>query len=40
MAERLTKPDVKELLLAYYARTDALTPPRTRHCHRAALDFG
>ncbi len=45
MAERLTKdskelkPDLKELLLADCARTDALTPPRTSHGHRAALDF-
>ena len=46
MAERLRKPDarelkpdLKELLLADHARTDALTPPRMSHGHRAALDF-
>ena len=38
--ERMTKPDLKELLLAADARTDMLTPPRTTHRHRAAPAFG
>ena len=32
--EKMTKPDLKELLLASEPRTDALTPPRARHGHR------
>lgn len=38
--ERMQRPNLKELLLAADARTDALTPPRTSHRHRAvpALD--
>ena len=32
--ERLSKPDLKELLLRPEARTDALTPPRRRHRQR------
>ena len=35
--ERLTRPDLKELLLAPEARTDDLTPPRKQHRHRAPL---
>ncbi len=34
--ERQAKPDIKELLLAPEARTDALTPPRPTHRHRAS----
>lgn len=37
--ERTKKPDLKELLLAADARTDALTPPRTGHRRRTAPDF-
>ena len=33
--ERMTKPDLKQLLLAPEARTEDLTPPRGRHPHRA-----
>lgn len=33
--ERMQRPNLKELLLAADARTDALTPPRTTHRHRA-----
>ena len=32
--EQLTKPDLKQLLLAPEARTDALTPPRAKHRRR------
>ena len=32
--EQLTKPDLKQLLLAPEARTDALTPPRATHPKR------
>lgn len=32
--EKITKPDLKELLLAPDARTDSLTPPRGEHRHR------
>ncbi len=32
--EKITKPDLKELLLAPDARTDSLTPPRREHRHR------
>ena len=32
--EQLTKPDLKQLLLAPEARTDALTPPRVPHRQR------
>ena len=38
--ERRGKPDIKELLLAPEARTDALTPPRPDHRHRASPEFG
>jgi prevent-host-death family protein len=34
--ERVRMPDLKELLLAADARTDALTPPRRVHRRRAA----
>ena len=32
--ERMTRPDLKELLLASEARTEDLTPPRRRHLRR------
>ena len=32
--EKMTKPDLKELLLASEARTDALTPDRRKHRRR------
>ena len=32
--ERMTRPGLKELLLASEARTEELTPPRQRHRHR------
>ena len=32
--EKMTKPDLKELLLASKARTDALTPDRRKHSRR------
>ena len=35
--ERMTRPDLKELLLASEARTEVLTPPRVRHGHRKPL---
>ena len=37
--EQMTKPDLKELLLAPEARTDALTPPRDKCRHRRSLNF-
>lgn len=37
--EKMTKPSLKDLLLAPEARTDTLTPPRVRHRHRAAPTF-
>ncbi len=36
---RMTKPHLKDLLLAPEARTEALTPPRRRHRRRASPDF-
>lgn len=33
--ERMAKPNIKDLLLAKEARTDALAPPRVKHRHRA-----
>ena len=33
--ERMTRPDLKELLLATEARTEDLTPPRVTRQHRA-----
>lgn len=35
--ERMTKPNLKELLLAPEARTEELTPPRRRQRHREPL---
>ena len=35
--ESMQKPGLKELLLAPEARTEALTPPRGKHRHRAPL---
>ena len=35
----LAKPDLKEWLLAPEARTETLTPPRTRRHHRPPLAF-
>ena len=35
--ERMTRPDLKELLLATEARTEALVPPRARHRRRSPL---
>ena len=32
--ERMTRPDLKELLLASEARTEELTPPRLQHRRR------
>ena len=37
--EKMARPDLKELLLAPEARTDALTPPRKKHHHRVAPAF-
>ena len=37
MMERMTKPDLKELLLASEARTDSLTPQHHQHRRRAPL---
>lgn len=37
--EKMTKPNLKDLLLASGARTEALTPPRKRHGHRATQVF-
>lgn len=37
--ETMTKPNLKDLLLAPEARTEALTPPRKKHRHRAAPAF-
>ncbi|MEX2614558.1 MAG: type II toxin-antitoxin system Phd/YefM family antitoxin [Alphaproteobacteria bacterium] len=37
--EKLARPDLKELLLAPEARTEALTPPRKPHRHRAPPDL-
>ena len=37
--EQRARPDLKELLLAPEARTDTLTPPRTKHRHRVAPRF-
>ena len=37
--KKRAKPDLKELLLAPQARTDALTPPRPRHRRRASPSF-
>ncbi len=37
--ERRARPDLKELLLAPEARTDALTPPRAKHRRRTPPRF-
>ncbi len=37
--EKMARPDIKELLLAPEARTDALTPPREKHRHRVSPAF-
>lgn len=37
--EKMARPDLKELLLAPEARTDALTPPRKKHRHRTSPAF-
>ncbi len=37
--EKMTKPNLKDLLLAPEARSEALTPPRKKHRHRAAPIF-
>lgn len=37
--ERMTRPDLKELLLAPEPRTEALTPPRRQFRRRAAPQF-
>ncbi len=37
--EKRARPDLKELLLAPEARTDALTPPRPRHRRRVSPSF-
>jgi prevent-host-death family protein len=38
--EKMSSPNLKELLLAPEARTDALTPPREAHLHRVSSVFG
>ncbi len=38
--EKMDSLDLKELLLAPEARTDALTPPREAHLHRVPSVFG
>ena len=35
---RMTRPDLKELLLATEARTEELTPPRRRHRRRTPAE--
>ncbi len=37
--EKMTKPNLKDLLLTPKARTDMLTPPRKKHRHRATPIF-
>lgn len=37
--EKMTRPTLKDLLLAPDARTEALTPSRTKHRHRAVPAF-
>ncbi|HJM52000.1 MAG TPA: type II toxin-antitoxin system Phd/YefM family antitoxin [Alphaproteobacteria bacterium] len=37
--EKMTKPNLKDLLLAPEARTKTLTPPRGKHRHRATPVF-
>ena len=38
--EKMTRPDLKELLLASEARTEELTPTRVRHRHRTPSVMG
>jgi len=38
--ESMARPSLKELLLAREARTETLTPPRTKHRHRATPVLG
>ena len=37
--EKMSRPNLKDLLLAPEARTKALTPPRQRHSHRGTPAF-
>lgn len=37
--EKMTRPNLKDLLLAPEARTEALVPPRKKHRHRAAPEL-
>lgn len=37
--EKMTKPNLKDLLLAPGPRTETLTPPRAEHRRRTALRF-
>ncbi len=37
--EQISRPDLKELLLAPEARTDTLTPPREQRRHRRLSSF-
>ncbi len=37
--EQMSRPDLKELLLAPEARTDTLTPPREQRRHRSLSSF-
>lgn len=37
--EKMARPNLKELLLASEARTEALTPPRQKHRHRVSPSF-
>ena len=37
--QEMTKPNLKDLLLAPEARTESLTPPRRQHNHRAVPIF-
>ena len=37
--EKMARPNLKELLLAPEARTEALTPPREKHRHRLSPTF-
>ena len=37
--EKRARPNLKELLLAPEARTDALTPPRLQHRYRVSPSF-
>ena len=37
--EKMARPELRELLLAPEARTDAITPPRKKHRHRVSQAF-